>query len=153
VTVPDAPSLRLSTGMTLEAWVFPTTVSSVWRDVIYKANDDYYLEATSSSGRPVAGGVFGGTYGEAYGAANLTANTWTHLAATYDGATLRFFVNGTLVSSVPRTGPIASSGGVLNIGGDAPFGQYFAGRIDDVRIYNRALTQPQIQTDMTTPIG
>ena len=36
VTVADSPSLRLTSGMTLEAWVFPTTVSSAWRDVIYK---------------------------------------------------------------------------------------------------------------------
>jgi hypothetical protein len=42
---------------------------------------------------------------------------------------------------------------VLNIGGDAAFAQYFTGRIDDVRIYNRALTQAQVQTDMNTPIA
>ena len=49
VTVPDAPSLRLTTGMTLEAWVNPSTVTNVWRDVIYKGNDNYYLEATSTN--------------------------------------------------------------------------------------------------------
>jgi hypothetical protein len=153
VTVPDSPSLRLTTGMTLEAWVFPTTVNAVWRDVIYKGNDDYYVEATSSNGRPVGGGTFGGNNGEAYGTANLAANTWTHLAATYDGTTLRFYVNGTQVSSTPRTGAIATSAGVLGIGGDPLWGQYLSGRIDDVRIYNRALTQAQIQTAMATPVA
>src|SRR4029077_12413265 len=49
VTIPDAPSLHLSTGMTLEAWVNPSTVNANWRDVIYKANDNFYLEATSSN--------------------------------------------------------------------------------------------------------
>jgi hypothetical protein len=153
VTVPDSASLRLAAGMTLEAWVNPSTVDSAWRDVIYKGNDDYYLMATSSPGRPVGGGIFGGSYGEAYGTANLTANTWTHLAATYDGTTLRLFVNGTQVSTATRSGNIATSTGVLNIGGDAAFAQYFTGRIDDVRIYNRALTQAQVQTDMNTPIA
>ncbi len=42
--------------MTLEAWVFPTAVSSAWRDVVYKGNDNYYLMATSSNaGRPAGG--------------------------------------------------------------------------------------------------
>jgi hypothetical protein len=46
--------------MTLEAWVNPTTVSSAWRDVVYKDDDNYYLSASStSSGRPVGGGIFG----------------------------------------------------------------------------------------------
>ncbi|HZM41677.1 MAG TPA: PQQ-dependent sugar dehydrogenase, partial [Acidimicrobiales bacterium] len=153
VTVPDSPSLRLSTGMTLEAWVFPTTVNAVWRDVVYKGNDDYYLEATSSNGRPVGGGTFGGGNAEASGTANLAVNTWTHLATTYDGTTLRFYVNGTQVSSTARTGAIAADNGPLTIGGDPLYGQHFSGRIDDVRVYNRALTATQLQTDMATPVG
>jgi glucose/arabinose dehydrogenase/PKD repeat protein len=153
VTVPDSPSLRPTNAMTLEAWVFPTTVNTAWRDVIYKGSDDYYLSATSSnSGRPVGGGIFGGSYGEAYGTSNLAANAWTHLAATYDGAMLRLYVNGTQVSSTARSGSIKASAGPLTFGSDPLYGQYLAGRIDEVRIYNSALTQTQIQTDMATPL-
>ncbi|HEY3160579.1 MAG TPA: LamG-like jellyroll fold domain-containing protein [Vicinamibacterales bacterium] len=152
VTVPSTTSLRLTTAMTLEAWVKPSTVSDVWRDVIYKGSDDYYLEATStSSSRPAAGGTFAPD--NVYGASALGVNGWTHLAATYDGATLRIYVNGTLASSLPRTAPIATSTGALQIGGDSGAGQFFAGTIDEVRIYNTALTAAQIQSDMTTPIG
>ena len=50
MTINDSASLHLTTGMTLEAWVNPSTVSSTWRDVIYKGNDNYCLEATSTSG-------------------------------------------------------------------------------------------------------
>ena len=72
--------------MTLEAWVNPTTVNGNWRDVIYKGNDNYYLEATSSNAsKPDAGLIAGGTYADAYGTAALTANSWTYLAETYDG--------------------------------------------------------------------
>src|SRR4029077_19546903 len=52
VTVPDSASLHLTTSMTLEAWVYPTAISGVWRDVIEKGNDNYYLFATP----PAAGG-------------------------------------------------------------------------------------------------
>ena len=48
---------------------------------------------------------------------------------------------------------IATSTGALTIGGDALYGQHFAGRIDEVRIYSRALSANELQTDMNTPIG
>jgi hypothetical protein len=70
VNVPDAASLHLSGGMTLEAWVNPSTVNGNWRDVIYKGNDNYYLEATSTNAsKPDAGLIAGGSYGDAYGSA------------------------------------------------------------------------------------
>src|SRR5215467_13558651 len=85
VTIPDAASLHLTNGMTLEAWVNPSTVTGAWRDVIYKGDDSYYLEGTSdSSSRPAGGGSWSSA-GPLYGTAALTANTWTHLALTYDG--------------------------------------------------------------------
>ena len=66
VTIPDAASLHLSTAMTLEAWVNPSTVTAAWRDVIYKGNDNFYLEGTSSNGsKPDAGMIAGGSYADA----------------------------------------------------------------------------------------
>ena len=138
VTIPDSPSLRLTAGMTLEAWVYPQAVSNAWRDVVYKGNDNYYLEATSTtSSRPAGGGTFAGSATTTvYGTAALAVNTWTHLAVTYNGATLSLYVNGVLASSQARTGNIATSTNPLSIGGDSIYGQYFQGRIDDVRVYN-----------------
>jgi hypothetical protein len=150
ITIPNSASLQLTTGMTLEAWVNPSTVSSAWRDVVYKGNDNYFLEATSTNGgKPWAGG----TFGETSGTAPLAANTWTHLAVTYDKVTLRLYVNGVQVSSLARTVNIATSTNPLQIGGDSIYGQYFQGSIDEVRIYNRALAQAEIQTDMNTAVG
>ena len=150
VTVNNATSLQLTSAMTLEAWVYPTTVNSAWRDVIYKGNDNYYLEGTSSNAsRPAMGGTFGA---DLYGTSALTANTWAHLAATYDGATMRLYVNGVQVASRAQTGAIATSTNPLQIGGDSLYGQYFAGRIDEVRIYNRALSAAEIQNDMNNPL-
>jgi fibronectin type 3 domain-containing protein len=154
VTIPDSPSLHLSSGMTLEAWVNPSTVNANWRDVLYKANDNFYLEATSSNGsKPDGGLIAGGTYADAYGTSALATNTWSFLTETYDGSTLRLYVNGTQVASTTHTGAIATSTNPLQIGGDSLYGQYFAGMIDEVRVYNVALTAAQIQSDEATAIN
>src|SRR5258708_24279880 len=65
---------------------------------------------------------------------------------------MRLYVNGVQVASQPQTGPIPFSANPLQIGGDNLLGQYFLGAIDDVRIYNGALSQSAIQTDMNTPV-
>ena len=154
VTVPNAASLQLSAGMTLEAWVNPSSITSKWRDVIYKGNDNFYLSATSTNAsRPDAGMIAGGSYADAYGTAKLTANSWSYLTETYDGSTLKLYVNGTQVASTAHTGAIATSTNPLQIGGDSIYGQYYAGLIDEVRVYNVALIAAQIQTDMTTPVN
>lgn len=85
------------------------------------------------------------------GGSQLAVNTWTHLAATYDGAMLRLYVNGVQVASRAQTGSISVSSGSLRIGGDNIWGEFFQGRVDEVRIYNRALSPAEIQTDMNTP--
>src|SRR6516165_3483479 len=120
VTVNNAPSLQLTSAMTLEAWVYPTTVSNAWQDVIYKGNDNYYLEGTSpNSSLPAMRCT---SAGPLYGTLPLTVNTWAHLAATYDGATMRLYVNGVQVASRAQTGAIATSTNPLQIGGDSFYG-------------------------------
>ena len=96
--------------------------------------------------------IAGGSYADAFGTATLTANTWSFLTETYDGSTLRLYVNGTQVASTAHTGTIATSTNPLQIGGDSIYGQYFAGLIDNVRVYNVALTAAQIQTDQATAV-
>ena len=154
VTIPDSASLHLTAGMTLEAWVNPSTVNGNWRDVIYKGDDNYYLSATSTNAsRPDAGLIAGGTYADAFGTSALPANTWSFLTETYDGSTVRLYVNGTQVASTAHTGNIATSTNPLQIGGDSIYGQFFAGLIDNVRVYNTALSAAQIQADQTTSIN
>jgi hypothetical protein len=79
-------------------------------------------------------------------------NIWTHLAATYDGTTLRLYVNGVQAGSRAVSGAIQVSNRPLRIGGNSVWGEWFAGRIDEVRIYRRALSAAEVQADMTTPV-
>ena len=154
VTVADAASLDLTTGMTLEAWIKPTALSS-WRTVVMKETPGdlaYVLYGYDNAPRPAAYISVSGQVSTSGGAAPAL-NAWTHLAATYDGASLRLFTNGVLVSTTAKTGAMVTSANPLRIGGNGVWGEYFSGLIDEVRVYNRALSQAEIQTDMATPIG
>jgi hypothetical protein len=155
VTVNDSSSLDLTGAMTLEAWVKPSALGGMWRTVLFKERPGgmvYTLYANQDASRPV-GQVFIGSERDAVGSAGLALNVWSHLAATYDGSSLRLYVNGALVSTTAVTGSMVASTGVLRLGGNSVWGEWFTGVIDEVRVYNRSLTQAQVQTDMNTPIG
>ena len=155
VTVADSASLDLTTGMTLEAWVYPTTLSD-WRTVLMKEKPEahvYLLYAHDNAPHPALYVRADGLEYFVPGTAGLPVNTWSHLAATYDGITLRLYVNGTQVASGALSVAIDSSTSPLRIGGNSIWGEYFAGRIDEIRIYNRALSSAQVASDMATPIG
>ena len=155
VTVADASSLDLTTGMTLEAWLNPSALSG-WRAALLKETAgglSYSLVRTRQRAASRRNGEHGHRRPEAPGTAALALNTWSHLAATYDGTTLRLFVNGVQVAAGAVTGSLINSTGALRIGGNTVWGEYFTGLIDEMRIYNRALTPAEIQSDMNVPVG
>jgi beta-lactam-binding protein with PASTA domain len=172
VTITDTTTngpLDLATGMTLEAWVNPSQMSG-WNTVMYKERGTagagllcYALYAHDGAPEtlgtvgpagyvrlnPVASTADSGVRG----ATQIPLNAWTHLATTYDGTNQRFYVNGVLVKTVANPGAITQSNGALRIGGNnSSFYEFFTGLIDEVRVYNRALSASEIATDMTTAI-
>jgi Concanavalin A-like lectin/glucanases superfamily len=101
---------------------------------------------------PAGGGTFGGRTLHADGRQAEPVNRWSHVAVTYDGAKLRLYFDGAKTSSRAATGTILRSTSPLWIGGNRPYGEYFHGVIDEVRVYNRALTPSAVRTEMATPI-
>jgi hypothetical protein len=161
VTINDSRSLDLTKGMTLEAWVDPTTLRSPdqdWVATISKEHQNssndiaYALYAANGTGTPAAGHILVGSadYGT-QGTSTISTKTWTFLAATYDGSTLKMYVNGTLVGSQHVGGSITTTSNPLRIGGDWS-GEMFTGLIDNVRIYNVPLSQSQISAEMNTAV-
>ena len=131
VSVPDSPSLRLSNGApyTLGAWVFRKT-SSLPFHVMGKrdpSNPNFYQMGYDGS------------------SPNVPTNAWTLLIDTFDGATYRRYYNGNVVESYPVTPNTNAPPTVpLTIGSSGPcFG--LQGLIDEVQIYNRALSGSEIQ--------
>ncbi len=157
VLIQPSTSLNLSTGMTLEAWVYPTSLQAGWRPVVQRAPDAYLLHAGSTQAplRPVGGGTFNGVLTYITSPAAIPANAWSHIATTWDGTTLREYVNGIQTNSTPRSGVLqttATGAAAIRIGANT-FNERFIGRTDEVRIYNRALSAAEIGGDMSSPVG
>ena len=156
VSVPDSNSLDLTSGMTLEAWVRPTALGAFETVVLKEAPGDvsYGMYASSAYGgsgvsRPsawIAGTDVGATTA-------LPTGAWSHLAATYDRTSFKLYINGTQVASKAFTGAITASTGALKIGGNSIWGEYFNGQIDEIRVYNRALSPSEIAADRDSPIS
>lgn len=152
VTVPDADSLDLTTDMTLEAWVKPRG-EKPWQNVMMKESTDwmsYALYATSDTNRP-SGWTDGS---EAYGSSPLPARRWSHLAATFSSGVLRLYVDGVQVATATGRAAIGASAGPLRIGANDIWAEEaFQGLIDEVRVYDRALSPAEIATDRATSIS
>lgn len=75
------------------------------------------------------------------------SNAWSHIALTFDGARVRLYVNGEFVDDTTAKGPLATTG-TLSIGCSHEGEDFFKGRIDEVRVYNRALDAEEIRNGM-----
>lgn len=165
VAIPNSSSLSLSTNrVTFLCWVYPTNLSSSYMTITQRSNAaltwfDWQIYARAAdaptAGRPVFRINWNNNRANDTGetvqsSSNLTLNQWQQVACTYDGTALRFYVNGALVGTTTRSGGTIPNGGRgIWIGANETWGEPFRGRIDEFRIYNRALSQAEIQALLT----
>jgi uncharacterized repeat protein (TIGR01451 family) len=155
--VPDDASLDLTNQITIAAWIKPEQYAT--QDLINKATngvtDGYELTLATTKTDPSSQKVFFRINQVANGD-NLRINatteypingTWMHVAATYDGAIMRLYINGIQESSIATTELIATNNLPLTIGAqDATnASHWFRGWMDDALVYNRALNLSEIQ--------
>jgi PKD repeat protein len=155
VTVADSTSLHLTSGMTVEGWVNPTALAGSWRALAVKETAGglaWALYPAGDGGFP-SGHAFTSAEQWARGTAVLPLNAWSHVATTYDGSTIRTYVNGVQVGTQAQTGSLVTSTRPLRFGGDSVWPEWFKGSLDEIRIYDRALTAAQIQGDMSRAVS
>jgi hypothetical protein len=159
VSIANSTTLdQLTHGFTISAWVKPSATMTTLKYVA--TNDGASFLGASSGGICGAGGVFGG-YSQADSAVNACHSTplttdWTHLAVTYNSQAqtpqVLFYRNGVSTSSAVGSALLDAVSGPLRIGSGVDEA-YFAGLIDEIRVYNYARTAAQVLTDMNTPIN
>ena len=158
VTIPDAADLDFTGAFTLEAWVRPEKYRE-WAHVISKGEPGeepeyaYLLYASSDEDLPVASlsDAEGAEYPVA-GSEALPTSAWSHLAVTADGSYERLYVDGELLASASAA-TAGTNDASLRIGGNWDWGDYFDGKIDNVRVYDRALSAEEIEADGEAPVA
>jgi hypothetical protein len=152
VQVPSAASLNLTTAVSLEAWVNPSTLSFAggFGAVLVKGSGtsrNYGLFVTSTGGLQLSYFTTGG--------ANVFLNTaagrvpvgqFTHVAGVIDSVAgrMQIYVNGVLAATRTTGGPLVANTLPLTIGKSDGFA--FQGLIDEASVYNRPLRQIEIQS-------
>jgi len=155
VEIPDT-NLNLTSQVTLSAWVnikSRTTRQAIvgqWNYIDSPAKQSVLLDARGDIdqrfGFSLSNDGTDATRTTVYSEQRFLPETWYHVVGTYDGSIMKLYINGEMESSASKTGNIFISNtewliGALNSGTDA----YFNGIIDDVRIYNRALSETEVR--------
>ncbi len=138
-------SIDVTDALTFVAWIHPTSVSS-YAPIFAKIPPTYgsgYEFSNSSGNLRTTLRTAGGNCDFVQG--TLTADTWQFVVSTYDGEVIRHYINGMLFSTSPTcTLGAAANNNDLYIGGRSSDTSRFAGLIDDIRIYDRALSADEI---------
>jgi len=136
---------------TAQAWVNVDASAGVWNPVLMQhdlSNDGCYFYVAND--KPSFYLIEGGSFAQAASPETLNADQWYHVAATNDGSDLKLYVDGQLKGS-------GSSAGMTGVNYNAYIGcepvslLYYTGLIDDVRIYNRAVSESEFQ-DIADPL-
>ena len=149
VAIPYTQSLNITSAISIEAWVNYSSYGN--REIVGRMdsggeNPVSYELLQSQDGKRITFRLWDtGPWNWQMWTTNtdLPLNTWHHVVATWDGSTVKIYVDGKLdMTPASFTGPLYSSSNELYIGGYKNNTYLFDGKIDEVKLYNRALTGP-----------
>jgi len=140
----DSPVFDIPVDITVATWVNIAQFDKNWQAIITKGDSSWRLHRSSSSSN-IAWGTTGVEPLDLTSVTAIDDAEWHHLAGVYDGAQKLLYIDGLLDVSADATGNISSNAYNVNIGENGePMGRYLTGLVDDVRIYNVALSAAQI---------
>ncbi|WP_345012194.1 BspA family leucine-rich repeat surface protein [Christiangramia aestuarii] len=144
IQIGNNSNLNVSSEITLQAWAFPTADQN---GIIINKEGEYEMARFPDGQLKYALGETNAIWQWVDTGVFLPLNEWSHVTLTYDGAVVNIYKNGSLQSSINRTGPIGDSETFQNdlrIGGRQGFSQYFHGNLTGVSVWNIALDNSMI---------
>ncbi len=149
VLIPGTPLLSPSDGLTIDCWVYTDVASQNDKWIVNrifggKTNSGYRLGF--SAGKPCFAIPQTDWSHHLNGNKNLPIGKWVHLAATYDGNMMRIYMDGEECASLERIGPVNPNDFNLCMGSFAESHEaHFTGKLDEVRLYNKALSAEEVR--------
>ncbi len=157
VSIPDDPTLAFDSGFTFAAWIRQDAIGYAFNCLAGKNYTSAFAIGIGSGGNGICPDpsrtrsmlLYVGDQPKYFsGGPSFDCGTgqWWHVAVSYDAATheARLYVDGVLAESFTHTGTLGSSTSALGIGRDGHWNARFTGRMDEVRLYNRALSANEV---------
>jgi len=146
VSISNSPSLELSSTdeVTLEAWIYPTGDPTDSRGTIISKSGSYYMQHYIDDRIAVYTYHDGGSSTYFYSTSTVTRNAWNHVAFTENSSGYRkIYINGQLAGEGQFEASIKACTHAIEFGTENTY-RHFKGKIDEARIYNRALSEDEI---------
>jgi hypothetical protein len=149
VSLGNHPKFSITNQITVSAWIKVKAFDKNYQTIISKGDTSWRLQRNAGTdtlefgcmGLPIPNNSWGGIYGKI----NVNDEQWHHAAGTYDGSRICLYVDGALDVSVDVIGTIRANDHEVYIGENVEKpGRFWNGLIDDVRVYNYALSTDEI---------
>ncbi|MHC4439839.1 MAG: LamG domain-containing protein, partial [Planctomycetota bacterium] len=139
---------EIPVNITIACWIKLDVFDKTWQAIITTSDSSWRVHRSGSTNN-IAWGTTGLAPLDLTGSTDVSTGDWFHVAGVYDGSQKLLYINGELDASSNSTGNISTVTTPVFIGENSGArNRYWAGLIDDVRIYNNALTQAEIQSAM-----
>jgi hypothetical protein len=149
VTIPSTPELTITGDLTIALWVYKNSEAADWVRLVGKGTTTvrtYGVWEENGAGARILFQMYDGNNAAVlsyYSNGTIPLNQWTHVACRMSGTAATIFINGSPSGTGTRNGTPGSSADPVTLGYGG-FHTYWPGRLDDVRIYDRALSNADI---------
>ncbi|MFA5930785.1 MAG: LamG domain-containing protein [archaeon] len=146
ISVPDSSVLDLTNQLTISAWIYPTKASGI-QNVISKSsssqNNAYIFPRTENGWSQIS--YLASINGwKTIFVSFPSRNVWHHVVGTYDGVTMKTYIDGVAIGSTTYSGTILTNSNPLVFGNQPGFSEYYGGTLDEVAVWDRNLGASEV---------